>query len=485
MLSIMQDDNALVYGGAPRRDAALDRMKALGVDSVRVTVLWEALAPKRRINGSDPRAYKPQVWDKYDGIVRAATARGITPYLDLTYPGPRWAQPKAPRAGIQRTWMPDAMEFGRFVAAVGKRYEGGYTDENEGRRQLPKVGLWAIGNEPNQGGWLEPQTQVVKGAGRTPLSPGLYRDLLVEGAGGLLRTGHREDLVMIGETAPLGVAPASERRPLRPALFIREMFCLDKGLRRYTGKRAAARNCRNVRKLRILKRFRRLAFAHHPYTKTQPPHKRDRSPESFTMANISTLPKLLDRIAARTGLIPGNLRILLTEFGYETTPPDPFNGITPDLQAKYINQADYLAYKDPRIYGTTQFQLLDVPPQTQYPKDSRLYWFTYQSGLFTAADQPKPAAGAYALPFDIEPSGGSKTLWGQVRFTPNGAKQTVYLQQKVGGSFQNIGGPIRVINPFGYWELQGQTVRGATYRVVWVSEDGSRVAVSREVLGPP
>ncbi|MBA3301211.1 MAG: hypothetical protein H0T15_05025, partial [Thermoleophilaceae bacterium] len=268
MVSIMQDDNALLYGSAQQRTQALDRMKSVGVDAVRITVLWEAVAPKRRIKGTDPGAYPAQNWDKYDDLVREAGARFITVYMNVTYPGPRWAQEKAPRGAIQRTWKPDPREFGRFVKAVGRRYNGGWTDENGGRRRIPRVGFFSIGNEPNQGGWLEPQAEKVKGVGVVPQSPGLYRDLLVQGAQGLLKSGHKDDAVLIGETAPLGVRPMSVKRPLRPVLFLRELFCLDRAMRRYSGRRAKARGCKGVGKLSVLKRFSKLSFGHHPYTKT-------------------------------------------------------------------------------------------------------------------------------------------------------------------------------------------------------------------------
>jgi hypothetical protein len=202
------------------------------------------------------------------------------------------------------------------------------------------------------------------------------------------------------------------------------------------------------------------------------------------MANISKLPKLLDRISSRTGLIPGGLPILLTEFGYETSPPDPFNGISPNLQAQYINQGDYLAFKEPRVFATTQFQLYDVPPQKQYKKDTRLYWFTYQSGLLTDAGAAKPAVAAYVLPFDIESSAGGKEFWGQVRFAPNGANQIVQIQQKSGGSYTDVGSPITVDNNVGMFHFKAPAAAGAVYRAEWISQDGSQVAFSRDVKAP-
>ncbi len=45
------------------------------------------------------------------------------------------------------------------------------------------------------------------------------------------------------------------------------------------------------------------------------------------MANISNLGTLLDDLSAKTsGAIPAGLPLFMTEFGFETNPPDPFSG---------------------------------------------------------------------------------------------------------------------------------------------------------------
>src|SRR4051795_8310058 len=242
-LSVMQDDNLLIYSSAQNRQYALNKMKALGVDAVRVSVLWDAVAPKHKLrNGADPKAYKAANWDKYDDLAREATARGMGIYFDVTPPGPRWTQAKANDPANQRAWKPNARQFGRFYQAVAKRFDGTYHDENEGNGVLPRVSWWGIGNEPNQGGWLMPQARKI-GGHLVPTSPGIYRDMLLAGANALIRTGHSKDTINMGETAPLGVPPQSERRPLRPALFLRELFCLDNRLHPYRGSAAKYRKC--------------------------------------------------------------------------------------------------------------------------------------------------------------------------------------------------------------------------------------------------
>ena len=87
------------------------------------------------------------------------------------------------------------------------------------------------------------------------------------------------------------------------------------------------------------------------------------------------------------------------------------------------------------MQGNTQFLLRDVPPLRKYPKTSRHYWFTYQSGLFTSSGKPKPSALAYLFPFLAQPALPlTANLWGQLRFRPNdlpeGAQDQVQIQFK-------------------------------------------------------
>ena len=47
------------------------------------------------------------------------------------------------------------------------------------------------------------------------------------------------------------------------------------------------------------------------------------------------------------------------------------NGIPLEKQAEYLNVGDYLAYKEPRVFANTQFQLFDVPPRKEFPRNSQ------------------------------------------------------------------------------------------------------------------
>src|SRR3954470_21848276 len=346
-LSIMQDDDALVYGGDAKRDATLARMKALGVDAVRVTVLWKNVGSQitakqaRSRDLRNPKSYGVRIWNQYDNLVRSAQSMGIQVYFSVTGPAPDWAHEPGPaeeRDVVKEAWKPNATKFGWFVRALGRRYSGRYRDEDTGRSVIPRVDFWGLWNEPNQAGWLAPQYAFSREARRViPVAPVMYRALFFRGRRALDDTGHGRDTILVGETAPLGSGAQGRRSPIRPAKFLREVLCLDAAGRRYTGRAARARNCSDFDKFGPL---RASAWGHHPYTKDLSPTTKDRAKDSITMANINDLAVLIDRYS-RTGRIAKGLPIALTEFGYEPSPPDPFSGKPLNTVADWINEGDY------------------------------------------------------------------------------------------------------------------------------------------------
>ena len=286
--SIMMDDDLLLYRGPVVQEQALQRMKGLGVDYVRVTVLWSLAAEnvrstrarRKRFRAARPSTYPHRNWDRYDGLVRAAKRVGIGVLFNVTGPGPDFAHGKAPRSQRRnrRTWRPKAREFYKFVAAVGTRYSGSYADENQGRQALPRVSFWSLWNEPNQGGWLTPQYSFSRKLRRLiPASPRIYRSLYLFGRRALDRTGHGADVILVGETAPLGTHKMGSRTPIRPKKFMREMFCVRKSGAAFTGRASSARGCKDFARGQTI---RAAAWAHHPYTKNLPPNQRDASSDS-------------------------------------------------------------------------------------------------------------------------------------------------------------------------------------------------------------
>ena len=456
-VSIMMDDDQLLYRNNVTQTRTLVTMRSMGVDAVRATVLWRivaegadlsdreierikgeknremARAQRARFKATDPRTYPTRNWDRYDNLVKEATKLGMRVFFTLTGPGPGYAHKIAPAA--QRlnagTYRPYPSRFRSFAEAVGKRYSGLYKDENAIRRVLPRVSLWSLWNEPNQAGWLSPQWEKVDGV-NVPVAPMLYRELHQAGVQGLERSGHGNDPILLGETAPLGSDKTGPINGLRPVPFLREMLCLKPDGTPYDGADAARRRCQDFVKNPTLKA---TGFAHHPYTKKAAPTIAPKNPEEITIANIGTLGPTLDTLAAQSGgKMAADLPIFLTEFGYESV-PDPRNGIPLLRQAEFNQLAEFLAYNDPRVAATTQFLLKDAAPLLRspitnraYQVGSREYWFSYQSGLYNTKGQAKPAAFAYTFPLVVYPAGeGVVGFWGQARFRPNGPTDDVVV----------------------------------------------------------
>jgi len=505
-VSVMMDDDQLLYRTDKVRGRTLVQMRALGVDVVRATVLWKtvaegasltdkeisrlkgdqarkrARAQRDRFKPKDPRTYPTRNWDRYDNLVKDAAKFGMRIYFTITGPGPSYAHRKAPPSQHANagTYKPIPTRFRDFVEAVGRRYSGTTRDENGIRRALPRVSLWSIWNEPNQPGWLSPQHEERDGQ-VVPAAPALYRKLYQAGVQGLERSGHNltADGIFIGETAPLGSDESGPRNGMRPVPFLRELLCVKPDGTAYEGPDAARRDCDDFAKNGPLKA---TAFAHHPYTKKAAPTKASTSPDDVTIANIAVLGPLLDTLSAQSGgMIPAAMPILLTEFGYESNPPDTRNGIPYARQAQFNQLAEFLAYNEPRVQATTHFLLRDVAPLTRYPRGSRLYWFTYQSGLVTNAGRSKPAAFAYALPLVVFPAGEGVTgFWGQLRFRPNGSADIAVIMWRpdARSPWQQIGEPAATSRLGFFGGAVATPGPGGEYRAVYVDPESGKITHS-------
>src|SRR3954468_14063019 len=229
-LSMFMDDNRLLYRGADVTEDTLDELDGLGVDAVRVSVPWRAIAPGHRAlrkpaalrDETDPSQYAPRAFAHLDRVRRAARRRGIDVLFNVTGGAPIWATGRRDGRPVSLQYKPDPKRFGRFVEMLGDRYDG--------HHGVPRVDLWSLWNEPNQGALLQPQW----GQGR-PFSPRLYRRLARAGIAGLDRSGHGGDSILLGETAPLGTDRRGPRTNMRPGLFLRELLCLDVDLRPVDG----------------------------------------------------------------------------------------------------------------------------------------------------------------------------------------------------------------------------------------------------------
>src|SRR6478672_6759550 len=130
--SMFQDDSLLVFKPPSSVAKTMDTLRYLGVDRVRVTVFWNLIAPnpasrnKPRFDATDPAAYPSAGWQRYDTIVRDAAARGIGVNFNVWGALPAWAGRRTRYAPFVGHFSPSAAEFGNFMTAIGRRYDGTY-----------------------------------------------------------------------------------------------------------------------------------------------------------------------------------------------------------------------------------------------------------------------------------------------------------------------------------------------------------------------
>ena len=502
METSFQDDNLLVYGfSASTVGRTLDTLRDLGVDRLRISVFWNIVAPdalshrRPAFDAADPAAYPPGSWDRYDRLVALARQRGMDVNFDITSPAPYWATGRPSRPDLQKNWEPSPAAFGQFVHAVGERYSGTYVPPGSSA-PVPRVSYWSVWNEPNQGGWLSPQWVADRRRrGRwVPNSPALYRSLVDAAVSSLVATGHTgpTDTILIGETAPKGLNVQGPTRAMKPLPFLRSLYCLDAGYRPLRGAAATAQACpaRPSAPAFVAAHpglFYATGYAHHPYELTFAPDQQPGDRDYVTIANLPVLTGALARATAawrfhRAGPMP----LYLTEYGYQTDPPDPL-GVSLAQQAAYLDQSSYIAYNNPNVTTLSQFLLVDDPPVPGVRDRVAAYGRTFQSGLELRGGRRKPSFGYYRVPIYVPIArarrGGTVRVWGMARPGPREHQLTVDIQfQAAGSTAWSRLATVQADPTRGFVDVRVRVSRSGSLRLSWQRGVGSgQVLVSRPV----
>jgi hypothetical protein len=325
----------------------------LRVQVIRLDLRWNEIAPTQPANPTDP-ADPAYDWNGFDETVMNAAKNKIQ-VLFTIYGTPAWAQGKA--KGVNRA--PRRMSSLRYFAtAAATRYSGTFERDDGGGNTttLPAVHKWLAWNEPNNPLFLQPQWAKV-GKGRFfPVGARTYVGICTAIWSGIHATHLPGETVACGATAPRGNNSGKNIRPsISPLAFLKDL--------KHYGLRG--------------NRF--DVYAHHPYYQrpSETPATKPKDRNSVTLGNIGLLTKLI-------GQLYGNKKLWITEYGYQTNPPDKLFGVSWAKQARYLTQAYAIARKNPRITMMLWFLLRD---------EERLGG--WQSGLFTATGKKKPAYDAF------------------------------------------------------------------------------------------
>jgi hypothetical protein len=374
----------------PALQGRLDTLDTLGAKLARYTVDWRHIAKHKPKRAVNP-GDPAYDWSDTDAVLNGLHERKIGVIVTLAHT-PAWAN-----GGLGANGMPKSKySLSAFALAVARRY--------------PWVRLWEIWNEPNLRRFLKPN------------SPALYVQRLLNPTYAVLKRERLSNRIAGGATSP-------RRTPsgLSPVAFMR-------------GMRAAHAHLD--------------AYSHHPYPVT-----RGERPSGFArgvckyckgLITLANLPVLLKEVRRDFG----PKRIWLTEYGYQTNPPDRF-GVSRSVQAKYLAQAALRAKSARFVDVLIHFIIRDEPRLSGW-----------QSGLFSAAGVVKPSFNSFMLPIvQSGRSGVRTTIWGQVR--PGKGRRWYRLQRLSRGRWVSIGHPART-NVFGSYTRVIRAQTGMRLRVLYL-----------------
>jgi hypothetical protein len=357
------NDEAFTLYGDPT--SAFATLKSLKAQVIRVNLYWGgtkwAVAKSRPSDPNDPG--DPALdWSIYDRLVRYATQNNIKVVFSILFT-PGWAN-----GGKARTVAPkNFKDLQNFAYTAAERYSGLWTppawqqdpSNPTTKLPLPKVNMWTAWNEPNNPIWLSPQYKRVGKSWRVEsafqyakICNAVYNGVHSPNLGPLT-----DEHVACGVTGPKGNdAPATKRASVDPLTFLTQAHRF--GMKRFD------------------------VYAHHPYAdigKSESPtfvpkgkHKR-----RVQLGNLNLLLKLVSQYY-------GPKHLWITEYGYQTNPPDKIYGVPYKTQAKYLAQSYAIARKNPRIDMMLWFLVRDEPSVGNW-----------QSGLTTATGKKKPAWAAF------------------------------------------------------------------------------------------
>jgi hypothetical protein len=408
------------------RERTLDEIQGMGVTALRVILYWRDVAPQPRsatpptFDSTDPAQYN---WTRYDPLVDAAVARGMTVLMTISGPVPRWAT----LSRRDQYTRPSPDRYAQFVEAVGRHYTG-------------KVAIWSIFNEPNHPDFLRPQ--FFRGQ---PASGIWYRKLWLAGYKGLKRAGIKKPKVLFGETAPVGTSHV-----VAPITFLETALCIDKH---------SLKVHRKCKKLPV------YGYAHHAYTKRQGPFFNPPNHNDVTIGALIRLKRALDH-AGRTHKFPRKLPIYLTEFGIQSV-PDPLYGVSQYRQNEYRAISERWAWQNPRVKWFSQYLMRDDNHLNRGPKLSRYPGF--ESGLKFANGKRKVAFKSFALPLAALRSGSGVTLWGGARAAHGKVTVTVLAN---GRRYKTITTDSR-----GFFLKRVRYVKGRKYQLRWNGATSAPVRV--------
>jgi hypothetical protein len=380
---------------------AYGAIRSHGLKFVRLPVNWPLISGARPPGDAADPDNGHYAWRVIDDRLDRIIDSGRTP-LFVVYNAPVWSDPSDKKTVR-------VSDFRDFVTAAAKRYSG-----RSGQR--PRVRYWQLWNEPNLKMFLDD-------------TPAHYRELVNAGYDAV-KDVHRDNVVIAGGLGPF--SDPENRFGIAPFPYMRSL---------------------------LRKPVKFDVWSHHPYTSGGPNH----SAAVRTEASLGDLPEMkrvLDA-AKRAGRVRTRT-FWVTEFGWDTNPPDP-GGIPLDRQARWTAEAMYRMWQS-GISTMVWFKLRDDPA----PPDGN-WGGTFQGGIFeNTADlyrdeKEKPVGKVLSFPFSAVLEGRRVAVWGR---TPSSRRATVRIERQRGNRWVRVA-----------------TVRAGTHGVFFKRLAGNRGALLRARVG--
>ena len=352
------NDEAFTLYGDPT--TAFATLKSLKAQVIRVNLYWGgtkwAVAKSRPTDPTDPgdQAYD---WAIYDRLVRYATQYNIKVVFSILFT-PAWAN-----GGKARNVAPkNPKDLTNFAYAAAERYSGLWTPPTWQQDPsnpttalpLPKVSMWTAWNEPNNPIWLAPQYKRIGGKWRVEsafqyakICNAIYNGVHTPG---LALTGEK---VACGVTGPKGNdAPTTTRPSVDPITFL--VQAKHFGMKKFD------------------------VYAHHPYADIG----NNESPTFVPKGKFKRRVQLgnIGLLITQLTKLYGPKHLWITEYGYQTNPPDKKYGVSYAKQALWMKQSYAIARKNKRIDMMLWFLIRDEPAVGNW-----------QSGLETTRGKKKPS----------------------------------------------------------------------------------------------
>jgi hypothetical protein len=357
------NDEAFTLYGDPT--TAFATLKTLKAQVIRVNLYWGgnkwAVAKSRPADPTDPGdpAYD---WTIYDRLVRYATQYNVKVVFSILFT-PSWAN-----GGKARTVPPtNYNDLVNFSYAAAERYSGLWTappwqqdpSNPTSKLPLPKVNMWTAWNEPNNPAFLTPQYKRIGKTWRVESGYNYAKicNAVMAGVHSPYLGPLPDEHVACGVTDPKGNdAPATTRASVDPLTFL-------------TAAHKYGMKAPDV-------------YAHNPYPDIGAAEAPAYVPTGKTrrrvqIGNINNLLKLISQYY-------GPKHLWITEFAYQTNPPNKHFGVSYAKQAQYLTQSYAMARANPRIDMMLWFLVRDDPTKNGW-----------KSGLETATGKKKPAWAAF------------------------------------------------------------------------------------------